>query len=286
MLCLEIIYRKADVKKNHNRGWELLLSHNFETKVTTAFCKGAPSSKIVESVEHLKASCFQIGHPMLFPMIIFSHYHSPKIEIRQRDARVWLRKIEAALSFKEASAPVVDADGYIDENGLIDFDHINRDLTQCNTMVLDKSPSAYVHILDGFEEAMALFNTRMPFEAHESTSVKTNSKIASRINFYRQKLQGQEHYQSITLQRLDAQRSAVSPQAPSLKPLLINFELSVACSQIDNRVGFQIAEAQTKLAHSSRREAVSQKVIAILGTVFLPGAYLSVSSSHTTPLLR
>jgi hypothetical protein len=50
----------------------------------------------------------------------------------------------------------------------------------------------------------------------------------------------------------------------------------VSCGQIDNRVSFQIAEAQTKLAYSNKREAVSQKVIAILGTVFLPGAYLSV----------
>ncbi len=58
----------------------------------------------------------------------------------------------------------------------------------------------------------------------------------------------------------------------------------MSCGQIDNRVSFQIAEAQTKLAHSSKREAVSQKVIAVLGTVFLPGAYLSVRvlSTHST----
>lgn len=53
-------------------------------------------------------------------------------------------------------------------------------------------------------------------------------------------------------------------------------QLALSCGQIDHRVSFQIAEAQTKLAHSSKREAVSQKAIAILGTVFLPGAYLSV----------
>jgi hypothetical protein len=53
----------------------------------------------------------------------------------------------------------------------------------------------------------------------------------------------------------------------------------MCCGQIDNRVSFQIASTQTKLAHSSKREAVSQKVIAILGTVFLPGAYLSVRPS-------
>jgi hypothetical protein len=58
----------------------------------------------------------------------------------------------------------------------------------------------------------------------------------------------------------------------------------MCCGLIDNRVTFQIASAQTKLAHSSKREAVSQKVIAILGTVFLPGAYLSVSASSPLPL--
>jgi hypothetical protein len=66
--------------------------------------------------------------------------------------------------------------------------------------------------------------------------------------------------------------------------LIVSSQLSISCGQIDNRVSFQIAEAQTKLAHSNKREAVSQKVIAILGTVFLPGAYLSVRYFSTPPI--
>ena len=85
--------------------------------------------------------------------------------------------------------------------GEIDFDRINRELTECHCQVLKKSPFAYLRVLDGFDEAMTLLakthesDTRWAYLLHD-----THSKLSSRIDFYRKKLHGQEYYQSITLQ--------------------------------------------------------------------------------------
>jgi hypothetical protein len=153
-------------------------------------------------------------------MIIFSHYHSARIEIRQRDAREWLRKIEGALNFQQNPTAFAYAGGYADERGLIDFDHLNRDMTECHSQALFKSPTAYLRVLDGFEEAMSLYSNEKWQRNYVTWSKhwpqRTHSKISSRIDFYRKKLQGQEYYQSITLQRLEAQRNAVS-----LRPRLL-----------------------------------------------------------------
>jgi hypothetical protein len=207
-----MIYRKADVhEKGATRGWEFLSSHNFTANITTAFFKGASKSYIVDCVKHIKASYEQIAHPMLCPIIIFSHYHSARIELRQRDARARLRRIEQALTHHR-TAPGFH-NGYIDEHGLINFDQIIMELTECHSQVLKKSPFAYLRVLEGFDEAMSLFGRHT-----QNTYVRNgmrhdwhmHSKLSSRIDFYRKKLHGQEYYQSITLQGLEVQRSAVS----------------------------------------------------------------------------
>jgi hypothetical protein len=210
-----MIYRKADVhEKGATRGWEFLSSHNFTTNITTAFCKGATKSCIVDCVKHIKASSEQITHPMLCPIIIFSHYHSARIELRQRGARERLRRIERALTHHRTAPGFHNS--YMDEHGLINFDQIIMELTECHSQVLKKSPLAYLRVLEGFDEAMSLFGKHAQYYHRMKKGMKSNwprhthYKLSSRIDFYRKKLHGQEYYQSITLQRLEVQRSAVS----------------------------------------------------------------------------
>jgi hypothetical protein len=133
-----------------------------------------------------------------------------------------LRKIEMVLNSlrdnKHESELVLgdgvieNSDDYLDEHRIIDFDRINRDLVETHAKTLGHNPAAYLRVLDGFKEAMNLFEMQMvqrvamQYEWPELT----HSKFASRIDFYRKKVQGQVYYQSSTLQRLEAQRSAVS----------------------------------------------------------------------------
>src|SRR5436190_11340673 len=125
-----------------------------ENKITTGFCKGTPSSDIVDCMKHLKACALQIEHPMLLPLIIFSHDMSSKTDIKQREARDWLRKLENAVSMR---MEIADHESYVDSDGLVDFDLINSHLVECHSQVLWKRPKAYLLILDGFEKIMKGF---------------------------------------------------------------------------------------------------------------------------------
>lgn len=264
---LQILFRKSDVrKKGLTRGWELMLSHALRGSHTTGFCKGTPSSDVVECVRHLKACAAQIGHPMLLPTIIFSHDMSAKTDIKQREARDWLRKLEHAVSMR---TEIDDRESYVDKDGLVDFDLINRHLVECHSQVLWKRPRAYMQILDGFRDAMGLFQTAATGVDAErrwdGATRRLHASMASRHDFYRKKLQGIDSYAYTTLQRLEIQRAA-----------LYNI-----IAQRESKLNFQMAGEQRKLAHASKRDSGAQKTIALLGALFLPGAYLASVFSMT-----
>jgi len=209
LLPSEVIYRRTDeTERSRFCGWELLLSCKLNTNMTTAFCRGTTGSCIADCVEHIKASSLQIAHPMLLPVVMISHYPFAERELGQREAREQLRRLERAFT-NQQTAPVFNGN-FKDEHGLINFDQILAELTMCHTQVLKKSPVAYLRVLEGFNEAMEMFAKHSSRMYDESPQRDAHAKFSSRIDFYRKKLHGQEYYQSITLQRLEVQRSAVS----------------------------------------------------------------------------
>lgn len=189
------------------RGWELSLSHNLKDSLTTGFIKGTPSSDVVKCLAHLKACAQQIFHPLLLPMIIFSHDMSPATDIKQRDARDWIRRIEHAVSMR---TEIQEMEGYVDEKGLVDFDVINRHLVECHSQVLWKRPKAYMQILDSMSKAMGEFEEKLDEGKRGMEFRKLHKSMLARMDFYYNKLLGTDSYAYITLQRLEVQRSAVS----------------------------------------------------------------------------
>lgn len=148
---------------------------------------------------------------MLLPTIIFSHDMSSKTDIKQREARDWLRKLEHAVSMR---TEIADNESYVDKEGLVDFDLINRHLVECHSQVLWKRPKAYLQLLDGFEKIMKEFIANLPAERNTADLRKLHASMLSRMEFYRRKLQGIDSYAYTTLQRLDIQRSAVRSPCP------------------------------------------------------------------------
>ncbi|KAG4031171.1 hypothetical protein MFRU_010g02960 [Monilinia fructicola] len=259
---LQIVNRKSDVrKKGLTRGWELTLSHDINHGITTGYAKGTESSDMNESIKHLKACILQIGHPMLLPAIIFSHDISFKTDLKQRDARDWLRRLEHAVSMR---SEIEEKEGYVRE-GVIDLDAINRDLVECHSQVLWKRPKAYLQILQQLEKAMVMFDERLPEERKDETMRALQASMLARYDFYRVKLQGIESYAYTTLQRLDIQRSA-----------LYNI-----IAQKESKLNFQMAKEQRQLAHAAKRDSSTMKTISLLSAIFFPGVYLASVFSMT-----
>lgn len=257
---LQLVFRKSDVrKKGLTRGWELMLAHALRggSRRTTGFLKGTASSDVVPCVRHLRACARQIAHPMLLPTIIFSHDMSAKTDIKQREARDWLRKLEHAVSMR---TEIDDKDSYVSKDGIVDFDLINRHLVECHSQVLWKRPRVYMEILAGFAQGMEQFRGAVDGAAWDDGSTRRlHTSMLARHDFYLRKLQGQDSYAYTTLQRLEIQRAA-----------LYNI-----IAQRESKLNFQMAGEQRKLSHAAKRDSSAQKTIALLGVIFLPGAYLA-----------
>ncbi|KAH6888545.1 hypothetical protein B0T10DRAFT_55957 [Thelonectria olida] len=269
---LQIVHRKSDVrKKGKTRGWEMMLSFSFRTNITTGFIKGTPSADVERTIRHLTQCAHQIGHPLLLPVIIFSHDLSPVNDQKQRDARDWLRRLENAVSLRNE---VEEHEQYF-QDGLIEVDSLNRDLVECHGHVLWKRPQAYLAIAKEMEKAMDKFLAKWmvrnesvtdPAERTQRNEVlKLHRTMHSRIDFYKVKLTGLENYIHITLERLKVQREA-----------LYNI-----MSQREARLNLEIAGEQRRIAHASKRDSTAMKTLSLMGALFLPGTYLASVFSMT-----
>lgn len=200
------MYRKADVrKKGFTRGWELILGHDMKTAITTGFLKGTPSSDIVQCIKHLKSGIQDINHPLILPLIILGYDSSSKAEIKQRDAREWLRRLEYAIVASKMTD--LDRENYV-TNGVMDVEAINRDLTECNAQALWKRPEAYLRIVESMELTVAKFNHFLPVSRRDENMEMLQTRILARLDIYRKKWQGMETFADTTFKRLDIQRAA------------------------------------------------------------------------------
>ncbi|KAL7957855.1 hypothetical protein V8C34DRAFT_284570 [Trichoderma compactum] len=260
---LHMIFRKSDVlKKGMTRGWELILSHELSTGITTGFCKGTPSSDISESIKQLKVCASEIEHPMILPLIIFGHESSVTAEIRQREARHWVRKLENAISMRGE----IDEDKeYLYGDGTIDLEAVNRDLVECQAQMMWKHPAPYISIIDSLEEVGRLFIQTIPESRKTPVVKKFQMRMMARLELYRKRWAGIQTYADTSMRRIEIQRSA----------------LYSIMSQRESRLNIQIASDSKKLAHTSERESKSMKGISLLGTIFLPGTFLASMFSTT-----
>ncbi|KAK4043170.1 hypothetical protein C8A01DRAFT_13221 [Parachaetomium inaequale] len=258
---LQIIFRKSDVrKKGFTRGWELTLSHSFRTNITTGYAKGTPSSDMVASIKHLRACAAQALHPLLLPVIILSHDLSMKNDQKQRNARQWLRDLETAVSMR---SEVLEEENKYIRGAMIDLDQINMDLVECHSQVLWKRPQAYQEIIKGISQAMERFWEKAKddeaYGGRGGEVDKLHRSMLARLDFYQAKLKGIENYAHITLERLTIQRAA-----------LYNI-----IAQKESKLGLTMAGEQRRLAHASKRDSTSMKILSLLGAIFLPATYLA-----------
>ncbi|KAH7304409.1 hypothetical protein B0I35DRAFT_471921 [Stachybotrys elegans] len=256
------IFRKSDVrKKGKTRGWELLLCYDFSTRITTGFCKGTESSNVSKFIEQLKSCASEMSHAMLLPVIMFSLESSPAVDAKQRGARDWLKRLEKEISM---GLDIEEGDSYTRFSNTA-FDTMNRDLVECQAQVLWTRPKAYSSIIDSIEEAAQLFMQTLP-ESERSLAIESfHTRILSRLRLYKERWKGMEMYIDTTMQRLEIQRSA-----------LYNI-----MAQKESKLNFQIAADQKMLAHMSKRESEAMKGISLLGTIFLPGAFIGSIFSTT-----
>ncbi len=242
----EIIFRKSDVrKKGKTRGWEMMLSHSFGTGVTSGYVKGTASSDVGEALEQLKACRAEAGHPLLLPVVVLAHDLAETSDIRQRSARDWLRRLENAITMRdEIDRSEVYTD--FDVDGINrDLVECHSQVLWKRPQAYQEIVREFARAMDRYQERAFPADgngngngngngsgewdgdgdggwdggrSRRPGRQPARPTARPSrppvrrlhASILARLDFYRAKLAGMEHYAHTTLERLHIQRQAVS----------------------------------------------------------------------------
>ncbi|KAI1084613.1 hypothetical protein F5B20DRAFT_568012 [Whalleya microplaca] len=256
---LQILFRKSDVRKRgKTRGWELMLSHEIDTGITSGFFKGTENSSIVKAIKDLIACASEARYPLLLPLIVFQHECIDKREAAQRDIRDALRRFEHAICFR---SEILEEEGYV-QGGQVDLDQIGRDIIEVYNQAKWKPPATFLRIVDALGEAAREFAAQGLAEGPLCT---VHNSVVSRLWFYRKRLEGLEDYVKTTVERLDIQRNA----------------LDNLIARKESALSIRIAGEQRMLAYASKHDSTAMKVLSLLGAIFLPGAYLASIMSTT-----
>jgi hypothetical protein len=170
--------------------------------------KGTPNSHMVDVIAHLKACISDIAHPFLLPTVIVSYGLSPQYELRQREARNWLRNLEDSLRTMPG-----EIEDYTRHRNV---DTMSQDLAECKTQVLWGALGAWKRVLAGLEEAAGRYWAACPLEKRDPQLDHLHGTLLSRVEFYHNKLDGIQNYMSISMKRLDILNNLVSDQPTDL----------------------------------------------------------------------
>lgn len=269
-------------------GFELLLSNDFEQRITTAFYKGSRSSGIDEILNHLRASARDIWHPVLLPLLILQSNIGPRQELHQREARALLQQVERDISAH--MRPDVVNDGQ--ERRLKPLPLTNADLIDCHSKVW-KNPNASLEIVDQVRLQSIIKSiwdySRLDifgkFYNSKDLVDNDNREFESRIKFIRQRLSGLESYSHTTLSRIDMQRNALHnilldrQNQTSLTIEKLTSRHNILLDR-QNETALDIERRQQTEAHQkfvvNQSWSRSQLSLSLLGTIFLPGAFIAV----------
>lgn len=234
----QFIFRKSDVKlKTESRGWEMMLSYSFKTRITSGFVKGTESARLeTDILPDLKECSTPITHPLLLPFLILNSILSSDNDIQQRKSREKIRQLENALSarYRDPKSPmpsytVEDDDPELGLMGQtvpgpqprnqkvddhLELDEINQKLTDCHCQVLWKRPQAWQNVVGRIQDAAKAFWENMSEEDRDIPGfAELHDSIVSRLRFIGIKLEGLENYTHVSLERLNLQREVVRARA-------------------------------------------------------------------------
>lgn len=164
---------------------------------------------MADVLDSLKQCADNTYHPLLIPLIIFQMECMAGTELRQRETRAWLRRIENQL-VQELQHPT-DESLHLAE---LHTELLRSDIVECHAQVLWKAPKDYIRILQSFRACLKRLE---PEVSNAKDVAETHQKFGSRVNFLEQRFESLSIYMDKTLMRLSMQQDTVSPTLSSTR---------------------------------------------------------------------
>ncbi|OIW24940.1 hypothetical protein CONLIGDRAFT_690602 [Coniochaeta ligniaria NRRL 30616] len=269
---LQLIFRKSDVKwGTRSRGFEMMLSYNFRTRITSGYLRGNKSDEksdekpdeIDDVLKLLQGCSSTASHPLLLPTLFLTTQLSTENDNGQREIRGRLRRLEKAL-VQRYMKPVMlgqtinETDEELLRKGP-QLDTINGELADLHCTAMWKRPQAWQNVVRRIVEASEQFWSTAGEEAKTPELTKLHREICSTLQLFTVKLEGLESYTHVSLERLSLQRQ-VMDSIVSLR---------------ESTISTMLAAQQKRLAEVTRQDGASMKTLAFLGSLFLPGTFLA-----------
>lgn len=278
----ELVFRKSDVEwLGHSRGWMMMLSYSFPTKMTNGYIKATESAKFNETLDLFQDFKEPGSHPLLLPVLALNKELATKNDKMQRDVRAKLRALEEALSQRYQFDPSKSQPSANDHL----LDAINRGLADCQCKAMWKRPQAWRNVIDQMADATEFFWQTCSEDEKSQELTEMHHEIRDRLQYLTIKLNALEAYSQVTLERLNVQRQVVCTeitnvlhgawQPAHLKLANSGLQMDSLINQRESRLNLRIADQQSRLALISRQDSMSMKTLTMLGAFFLPGTFLS-----------
>ncbi|KAK8075393.1 hypothetical protein PG997_010056, partial [Apiospora hydei] len=252
---LQMVFRKSDVQWVGNpRGWQMILSYSFKTRIMSGFVKGTANAELGEIMSQLQGCGSPVHHPLLLPIIMLCQDLGASNDEQQKDIRRGIRDLDRVLTGNYRN--VTAAASHISPGDLT-LENISQKIAGYQSKVNWKRPQAWKSVLGKIHDTAEWWwdNTENPPPALD----RLHRSLLDRLLFYNVKLDGLENYAHVSLARLDNLRQVTN----------------VLISQVESRLNAEVSIQQHLLANASKRDSASMKTLTILGAVFLPGTFLS-----------
>jgi hypothetical protein len=199
LMHADAIFRKTDMKldqatatrpQGSDVGWEVLLSHDMRTGTTLGFCKGTLwhdqlPTRLDKSIATLldgELRPDQLCHPMLLPIIIFSHEIDGRIKEKQKEAAEEVKELTRAI--KDFWRRKLNSPGEPMGEQIAEF---HGRIVVCNHWILWKRPARYLEVVEDMHSALLTFFAGLdPDRQMFLQAVQT--ELLGRATFYRSKL--------------------------------------------------------------------------------------------------
>ncbi|KAB5523098.1 hypothetical protein GE09DRAFT_977065 [Coniochaeta sp. 2T2.1] len=268
---LQFVFRKSDVKwGTQSRGFEMMLSYNFRTRITSGYLRGNKSDAVAnkpdevkEVLELLEGCSKTASHPLLLPTLYLVTQLSTENDNGQRSIRSKLRRLEKALVQRYAEPVMIGQTAHQTDEELLKkglkLDTINGELADLHCTAMWKRPQAWQNVVRRIVEAAERFWDTIEEDVKTPELTKMHRELCNTLQLLTVKLEGLESYTHVTLERLSLQRQVMDS--------IVNLR--------ESTISTMLAAQQKRLAEVTRKDGASMKTLAFLGSLFLPGTFLA-----------